>query len=371
MWEYFKKFPILPLIIVSIPLIRLNKLGWPGYTALALATVWFCVSLIRWLMHCRDLRKQERVENAHFPEEGAIGGDPLISLVYFLDEAREADEEKIRDCFSRALEIKFDPSDENASEFVIDINPPKMSKGDRIQHFMVRIPSGLFNVLISKDPYIENPKEFAKESIRDKRLRSAVERHGAWISVDLMGEKPVAERRDEAYQIIGKALAAMAGPDCRAIYSPELQRCNEFDLNLIDVLQSNDPLALFDEPTFEPVIEVSEDDPRMSAAVEEAIERWDEFVVAFAKRTDPEDDRYIVKAEFCEGSRSEFMWVLVTGLENEKIIGSLMNDPHELVGVHRGSPVEINLDRLNDWICPGDDEEAMGGFTLKILTEED
>ncbi len=370
MREYLKQFPYFRLLLVIIPLFRLFKLTLVGQMALVAAVVWFAIGLIQWLMFCRDLKNRERRESAHSPDSQK-GSDPLISMVYFLDEAREADEDKIRDCFSRALEIKFDPGDDNASEFVLDINPPKMSKGDRIQHFMVRIPSGLFNVLISKDPYIDNPKEFAKESIRDKRLRSAVERHSAWISVDLMGEKPTGERRIEAYQIIGKALAAMAGPDCLAIYSPELQRCNEFDLNLIEVLQSNNPLELFEEPTFEPVIEVSEDDPRMSAAVDEAIKRWDEFVAAFAKRTDPDDDRYIVKAEFAEGSRSEFMWVLVEELRDNLIIGTLMNDPHELVNVHRGSAVEVELSRLNDWICPGDDEEAMGGFTLKILTDED
>ncbi|NNE92908.1 MAG: DUF2314 domain-containing protein [Verrucomicrobiales bacterium] len=236
---------------------------------------------------------------------------------------------------------------------------------------MVRLNNGLFNVLISSEPYIDDPKKFAQDKIRDKRLRTAVETHQAWISVDLMGEADSPEKREEAYQIIGKALAAMAGPDCLALYSPELQRCNEFDLSLIDVLQSDYPLDLFEEPTFEPVIEVNENDPRMEAAVDEAIDRWPEFVEAFGHRTDPEDDRYIVKAEFCENRRSEFMWVLVTELKKDLIIGTLMNDPHELVDVHRGAYVEIEHDRLNDWICPGPDGEAMGGFTLKILTEED
>ena len=131
-----------------------------------------------------------------------------------------------------------------------------------------------------------------------------------------------------------------------------------------------DPLSIFDEPTFEPVIEVSDNDPRMAAAEKTARERWPEFVEAFQKKKESDSEKFIVKAEFTEGTRSEFMWVTVIKIEDHSIHGILTNDPHELVDVFRGAKVEIPLERLNDWIYPGGDGTPMGGFTLDILSED-
>src|SRR5690606_14805042 len=115
---------------------------------------------------------------------------------------------------------------------------------------------------------------FARVAIRDKRLRKAIERHVAWISVDLMEDTTDRTRIREAYQVIGRILAVMGGPDCLAIYCPELPRCNEFDPGLLERLCGDDPVSLFDEPTFDPVIEISDDNPKMAEAVREAIVRW-------------------------------------------------------------------------------------------------
>ena len=41
---------------------------------------------------------------------------------------------------------------------------------------------------------IEDPQGFARVAIRDKRLRKAIERHEAWISVDLMEESTDRDR---------------------------------------------------------------------------------------------------------------------------------------------------------------------------------
>lgn len=173
----------------------------------------------------------------------------------------------------------------------------------------------------------------------------------------------------EAYRIIGKLLASMAGPDCLAIYSPGLQRCNEFDPSLIEALAGPDPLSLFDEPTFEPIIEISDNDPRMEAAVAEATRRWPEFVEAFETRSEPLSDQYLIKAEFREAGNCEYMWVAVTDVIGSEIRGTLMNDPHELMEIHRGSSVRIEIDRLNDWIYPTHEGAHVGGFTLDVLAD--
>jgi len=371
----FKSFPYLPTIILAGLIVRLvlsGLSGW-GVAGLSLCAVWWALEIARWLLPRKaDPRtagksKTRATSKATTDREG---NDALISLVYFLSEPRMVEESGIRACVASALGVRFQPGDPKSEHFVIPFSPPDTPKSERhIRHFMVRIPEGLFAVLVSDRPYIENPTEFAKESIRDKRLRSAVERHVAWISVDLMDDPGDPDQIRRAYQIIGKILGAMAGPDCLAIYCPELQRCNEFDPGLLEILGGERPLSLFEEPTFEPVIEISDKNPRMAAAVREAVSRWPEFVSAYERSTPSEQERFIVKAEFREGKKSEFMWVSVRELGVDELRGILMNDPHELMDVHRGAEVCISLDRLNDWIYPGKNGTHEGGFTLDVLAD--
>lgn len=367
----FRRFPFLSAAILALLTARLSWAGsgmW-GVAGLVLAALWFGVELVRWLLPPRDSVN---------PEPGAIpdpssasGPQSLVSLVYFLSESRHVDEAAIRECVSRAIGVRFPVNDPDSDTFVIPFSPPDRKKSEsHIRHFMVRIPVGLFAVLVSDQPYIDRPEDFARDSIRDKRLRSAVERHLAWISVDLLDDPTDPATVRDAYRIIGKILASMAGPDCLAIYCPELQRCNEFDPGLIEDLSGPDPLDLFEEPTFEPVIEISDNNPRMAAAVREAVSRWPEFVAAFQGSPLADRDRYIVKAEFREGKKAEYMWVSVEEIASDGVSGILMNDPHELLEVHRGARVRFTLDRLNDWIYPGRGGSHVGGFTLDVLADD-
>ena len=369
MWSRFVKSPLLPGLITALILSRLltRGLSWIGIVALVIVVLWLGVSLVHWLVTLRERKRTEpRPTNSTEPEE-----EPLISLVYLLEEPREATEETVRRCVSTALEMELESDDPQATEFVISADAPELGPNGGTHHFIVNVSQGIFGVIVSPEPYIENPRRYASETIRDKRLRTAVENHRAWISVDRMGDPPTGQAKTEAYDVIGKILASMAGPDCLALYCPELQRCNEFDPTLIDDLSGGEPLGVFSEPTFEPVIEIAEDDPRMVEAVEEALRRWPEFVEAFHARDDSEDERFIIKAEFSEGKRSEFMWVSVTRIDGNGVAGLLMNDPHELVSVHRGQTVEVQSDQLNDWLYPLPDGEVAGGFTLKVLADEE
>ena len=294
--------------------------------------------------------------------------DKLVSLVLLLSEARQPTVESISRCVSTALNIELDPDDQHATQFVIRMPAPgeKSHAKGAIERFMIKVDVGVFAVLSSSQPYMTNRHAAARRDIRDKRLRTAIEEHTAWISVDLMGEPGSAEEKQDAYRSIALMLAAMSGPDCVAICCPERQLCNEFDPGLIELLRSDDPLNLFDDPTFAPVIEVANDDPKLKAAVEEAQRRWSEFVRA-RRSADDDDTRYLAKAEFSNGENSEFMWVQVTFADEHKIEGLLVNEPHELDHVHCGQAVTVDIADLNDWIFPGDDGNMVGGFTLDII----
>ena len=372
MLQKLKQFPILSTAILVALLIRLfvNGLTWVGVVAMVLTVIWFGWDMARWLMFRPDSPPQQPGKNPTLDEEPP---ENLISLVYFLSETRDADESSIRRCVSTALGINFDPDSPDSEHFVIQFNPPRDPKelDVGITHFMVKIPQGLFAVLVSSRPYISNPKRFARQSIRDKRLRNAVEQHRAWVSVDLMDEPSYPESTQAAYRVIGQNLATLAGPDCLAIYCHEIQRCNEFDLSLMEILAGPKPLDLFSEPTFEPIIEISDSNPKMAAAVKEARNRWPEFLSAFQESSPGDTDRFIVKAEFREGAKCEYMWLSVTEASRESFSGVLMNDPHELLDVHRGASVTLDLDKLNDWIFQDEDGEHIGGFTLDVLAEGD
>lgn len=377
MFSRIRNFPILSSILLVGLVLRLALSGLSGWgvAALTVAAVWFAFDLVRWLLPPPSKRTPLPPHSGKGKSSGTVPdplAEPLVSLVFFLSEASRADESSIRGCVSNALGLRFPVNDPDSDTFVMPFSPPDLRKDEsHIRHFMVRIPEGVFAVLVSDRPYIENPKEFAKASIRDKRLRNAVEKHVAWISVDLMDAAADLESNRQAYRIIGKILASMAGPDCLAIYCPELQRCNEFDPGLIETLCGEHPLGLFDEPTFEPVIEIADNHPKMAAAVREAVNRWPEFVAAFELSNALQRERFIVKAEFREGRKSEFMWVSVREIRDGEVSGILMNDPHELLEVHRGASVSFPLDRLNDWIYPGRDGSHIGGFTLDVLADDE
>lgn len=370
MWHRFKTFPYLPAVLLLALNIRMvtSGLTWIGITAFAISILWFGFEFIRWLVHAPS--KSEPT-----PSDPASGDsdESITSLVYFLAEPRTADEEMIRSSVASALERDFPEGASGAENFVIRFRDPESPRReeDTIERFLVRIDEGNFAVLLSKGPYIENPEQFAEQSIRDKRLRNAIEFHRAWLSVDWMDDPPRGSHREKVYRIIGKILCAFAGPDCLAIYSPELHRCNEFDLSLLEALGGEHPLELFEEPTFEPIIEISDSNPKMASAVAKAKERWPEFTSRFEKTALEDRERFIVKAEFREGSSCEYMWVAVTKIESDHVEGILMNDPHELLDVHRGAEVRFSLDRLNDWIYSEQDGRHVGGFTLDVLAEGD
>lgn len=361
-----------PLALVVWLGLKLSQghLSMIGAVALFLATLWFGIQLVHFLAQLREHRRTPQPFSQPPPDPSP----PPQALVYFLSDPRQPTVETIRSCLTHALGLPAEFSSLPTKKIQITAGriPAQSSEGHSVQHFVIDLPQGRFGIFYSKDPYMENPAEFAAESIRDKRLRQAVEQHRAWISVDFLESRRAPLSSQEIYALIGKILASIAGPDCLAIYSPELQRCNEFDLTLLDDLTRGKPLSVFSEPTFEPIYEIAADDERMAAAVAEARKRWPEFVQEFTRNVPAQgSDRFLVKAEFSEGNKSEFMWVLVTELDDDHIRGELLNDPHELVDIHRGARLSLPRAQIADWLYRDAGGKIVGGFTLPILADDE
>jgi len=294
--------------------------------------------------------------------------EPLISLVYLLKEPRPITQDQIVTCASKAFNVTFDVDNEKATEFVIDFPTPPVNeaKYGKAASFMVKVQQGMFLVHSFPAPYVDNPRQFAKK-IPDGRLQRVIENHKAWLSVDAFGDVGDADAKTKAYLGIGKMIAELAGPDCLAVYSPDLGRCNEYDARLLETLRSSEPLSLFKETTFVPVVNVDGEDPRMVEAVAEARRRWPEFVTAFENDAD-KDKPFIVKAEFKDGDATEFMWMSVMRIDDKTITGILGNTPNRLTNVKEGQEVTVPLSALNDWLY-STGQDPVGGFTIKVIAE--
>ena len=122
--QRFQKFPYLSAAIILVPVAMLVGTGLTvlGVAALSLALVWFAIEFVRWLMPPGG---QQRVTDHSAPDDGGEKVNNLISLVFFLDEPRDADEMGIRDCVSSALGIRFQPGNPEAESFVIPFSPPE------------------------------------------------------------------------------------------------------------------------------------------------------------------------------------------------------------------------------------------------------
>jgi uncharacterized protein YegJ (DUF2314 family) len=128
-------------------------------------------------------------------------------------------------------------------------------------------------------------------------------------------------------------------------------------------MRSGNALALFEEPTNAPVMEMSNDDPRMVAAIVEARKRWPEFVAAF-QASGPEG--FAVKATFSDNEVEESMWVKVQSITADQIIGELANAPMELKQIREGDSVTVAVAQVLDWGY-GNGDQIEGLFTQKVL----
>jgi len=276
-----------------------------------------------------------------------------IAFVWLLAAPRVLDADTVRRMAEQTLGVDFPPG-EGADRFVMG-EPPSM---------MVKLDHHMLLVNCVPAPYVDNP-ERVSEGIEELRLRKAFREHEAWISADLFGEYEGAAL-EEGYRIIGKLAAAMAGTDCLALYMPRTDRFLPYDPELLDALRSDDPLAALGWEV-SPVVNISADDPKMKAAVEEARRRWPEFLQAMQNPA-PNQSHFAVKLPITDGRNTEFIWVTVVSVDGDEILGDLANEPVDLGFMKLGDRVRGKLSDLNDWGYL-DGEEMKGGFTSKVLME--
>ncbi|MCR9201044.1 MAG: DUF2314 domain-containing protein [Planctomycetaceae bacterium] len=297
------------------------------------------------------LRKGESTEDDNDEDRGMISIVGLVSELPFLDES------VLSRHIENAWDVSLDPTSDDPQDFVVGEAPL----------FVVRARDCMFMVHYFDRPYFDDPQEVSA-SMRDLRVGHVVEQHTGWFSVDLMSAEDDADATDPAnYAMIGKLFAEIVDDHCLALLFPAFQSCIPWEAGFEQSLRTDNPLSALNVD-YLPVVRVDASDPRMLAAVEEARSRFDEFVSAFESRTSDEES-YAVKAPIEAGDNTEVIWITVQGIENGVIYGELANDPVDLGRLKLGDRVKSRVDDLNDWMYTRGDEEPVGGFTVKVLSE--
>lgn len=309
---------------------------------------------VSWLAWDYWMRRRARAAQ----DESGDNRRPLISIVLMLKQARYLDEAILAHCASRAWGVEVRPAERGSHDgdafFVAGASPLSLIKG----------PEGIFIVHNHDRPYTDKVEEMA-DTIPELRLREAFKQHRSWMSVDLLHPLPEADLM-ATYRAIGRLVAELIDDNCLTVYGPESAKMVVYSPELEEQLRGDEPLTALNYFPSPPVIEIREDDPEMKAAAAEARRRWPEFVTAFESR-EP-DDIFSVKARVSDGTNSEFIWISVTALENDRIIGQLGNEPVALGGMKEGDLVRTTAGELNDWMYLRSDKKPVGGFTVHVLT---
>lgn len=210
------------------------------------------------------------------------------------------------------------------------------------------------------------PAEVA-DRLPELRLQTAVREHSGWLAVEVT-DAPDGTSDCDRVAHAGQLLAALTPADALALARPAMGRVSLFTPATAAFLIDGQVSAAFhphDQPV--PIAGMADDDPRLSAAAEEANKRFDEFLVAFAERGPT--DTFAVKVPFTDDHGREFMWVSVNGVDATHIVGKLDNRPAFIQAVHVGDNVRVLRSELNDWLYVRDGE-LHGGFTLRLLDEQ-
>jgi uncharacterized protein YegJ (DUF2314 family) len=214
-------------------------------------------------------------------------------------------------------------------------------------------------------PYTEDVEK-AAESMSDLRLRSLFLEHKAWFSCDALGvdHKTPDSEIQEWYQRLARLFVELLDENSLLIFLPDADLGFPINEDTERALRSSDPIGALRETATVPIIQVSEDDPRMKQAVAKARAQWPKFLAAFEAQA---GKNFGVKAPVTYGENTEFIWLSVTAIEGEKIYGELGNDPHGLGPLRLGSKVSVPVAELNDWCYLDRNEKMVGGFTIEVV----
>ena len=214
-------------------------------------------------------------------------------------------------------------------------------------------------------PYTDDVEK-AAEAITDLRIRDLFRQHQAWFSCDALGVDGSTSEEEcrEWYRRLGKLFAELLDDNCLLIFLPDRSLAFPINDDTEAALRSEDPVSVLQETLTLPIVQVSDDDPLLKRAVQQAREEWPRFVAAYDARSGA---NFSVKAPVTHAGHTEFIWISVTGLEGDRVYGTLGNDPGNLGSLKFGSKVSVQVADLNDWCYLDPAGKLTGGFTVEAV----
>lgn len=286
------------------------------------------------------------------PQQHAM---PLQSFVLLLQSPRNLTVDQLRQKIAVALGVVCDTDNPQAINTIIDTPPA----------FRIRVDGYSFHVNNSNRPYIEQT-ENTPANIPNVRLQQVVREHAAWLSVDLL-EAPANATPEDIYRRLGRITASLADDDCVGLCCPETSQLNVWHPTLVEYLKGVNPRRAVAELVDVPAVRVAADDTQMEEATHKANAMWSVFVNAFDQRH--RDQTFAIKVPFTDGQETEYMWLLVSEINDENVTGTLDNDPIYLRNIHAGDTIMVAIEQVNDWLYT-DNGEIVGGFTTETLSKQ-
>lgn len=185
-------------------------------------------------------------------DRGELDGEEGMdrpSLVLLLSGPRKLDEASLRQIAGQALGRHFS-TEKDAADFVVGTDEMGQIQAG---FFMLKLGGQIYVVHNDPRPYLDDVDELVAE-VADPRFARIVGAHKAWLAMDLMIGQDTIERR-QAYQTIGKVIAALAGSDTLALLRPETMGVIPYRPDLAEVLRGSDPLSVF-QPQAPPEVEL-------------------------------------------------------------------------------------------------------------------
>ena len=275
-------------------------------------------------------------------------------MVLLLKHPRQPSESEVKAAFETALH--------GAVRIV------RLKKGFEVRPELARTVK--FSVLVSPESFFDDPGAMAKR-VANEQQAEVIRIHQAWIGVALDSRYGSTA---ELKQVVGKALAGLAGQDTMALLDPEEGSMAPFvGESTLAALRSANPFAsVFKESAFRNLAEAKENivsakvaDPELAAATAEARRRFPEFEQAFHSR---QGQSFSVKFPLTDGKTTEHIWLTVEHLNERQVEGKLGNDPNNLPNYKFGQPMKIERAAIEDWMYQKDGK-LIGAFSVKVLAK--
>lgn len=108
-------------------------------------------------------------------------------------------------------------------------------------------------------------------------------------------------------------------------------------------------------------------DPELAEVTRKALARLNALKPRIEKGLRAPEE-LLVKAGFrTDDGSTEHMWLVVSEWKKDRLYGTLANEPFEVSGLRMGSPVDVALSEVDDYVYVGPDGKKEGGESSRIL----